>query len=178
MKFSSPYKENHRFWTGLLLLIRVVLLLIFSLNTANNPSINLLAITATTISILTHLSLVGGVYESRLTNITEVSFLLNIGLLSAATFYQVNTSGNKTQITYISTGVAFISFMENTIYHVITKLLETRRGSKFKRDMESKFKENIVDRVNVIAAPTPAPVTCSTIELREPLLVTENATTL
>ena len=170
--YTGPYKESHRFWTGLLLLIRVVLFLIFSLNTANNPSINLLAINATTIIILTHLSLVGGVYESRLTNITEVSFLLNIGLLSAATFYQVNTSGNKTQITYTSTGVAFVSFMAITFYHVITKLLETRRGSEFKRVMESKFKENIVDRVNVIAASTPAPVTRSTIELREPLLVT------
>ena len=170
--YTGPYKESHRFWTGLLLLIRVVLFLIFSLNTANNPSINLLAINATTIIILTHLSLVGRVYESRLANIIEVAFYLNIGLLSAATFYQVNTSGNKTQITYTSTGVAFVSFMAITFYHVLTRLLETRRGTKFKTDIKSKFKNNVMDRVNVIAAPTPAPVTHSSIELREPLLVT------
>ena len=42
--YASPYKEQYRYWTGLLLFVRIVLLIIFSANESNNPSINLFAL--------------------------------------------------------------------------------------------------------------------------------------
>ena len=42
--YTGPYKYKHRYWTGFLLLVRVIFLLIFSLNQPNNPAVNLLAI--------------------------------------------------------------------------------------------------------------------------------------
>ena len=42
--YTGPYKISHRYWTGVLLIARVVLLVIFSLIRESNPSVNLLAI--------------------------------------------------------------------------------------------------------------------------------------
>ena len=38
--YTGPYKHKHRYWTGLLLLTRILFILIFSLNISNNPSVN------------------------------------------------------------------------------------------------------------------------------------------
>ena len=80
--YTGPYKHKHRYWTGLLLLIRVILLTTFSLNQTNNPSINLLAIAVMAFLFLAYLSFVGGVYESWVCNILEIAFILNAGVAS------------------------------------------------------------------------------------------------
>ena len=58
--YTGPYKLKNRYWTGLLLLVRVIFLPIFSTNFTNNPAINLLAVTVMSSIILTYLSSVGG----------------------------------------------------------------------------------------------------------------------
>ena len=50
--YTGPYKANHRYWTGLLLIVRIALLILFSLNQTKNPTINLLAITAASVTLL------------------------------------------------------------------------------------------------------------------------------
>ena len=42
--YHAPYKAKHRYWPGLLLVFRFALLLVFALNTQQDPSVNLLAI--------------------------------------------------------------------------------------------------------------------------------------
>ena len=37
--YTGPYKANHRYWTGLLLTARIVILITFSVNWSNNPSV-------------------------------------------------------------------------------------------------------------------------------------------
>ena len=61
--YTGPYKIKHRYWTGLLLLLRVGVFLVFSLNTRGDPTINLLIITALVICMFSYLSMVGGVYK-------------------------------------------------------------------------------------------------------------------
>ena len=61
--YTGPFKINHRYWTGLLLLVRVCLFLIFSLNTLSDPTVNFLAIIAVSFCLLTYISLVGGIYK-------------------------------------------------------------------------------------------------------------------
>ena len=45
-------KAKHNYWTGLLLIFRIVLLIIFLLNQTNNPTTNLVSITAASITLL------------------------------------------------------------------------------------------------------------------------------
>ena len=42
--YHAPYKGKHRYWPGLLLVLRFVLLLVFALSSQQDSSINLLAI--------------------------------------------------------------------------------------------------------------------------------------
>ena len=42
--YTGPYKDRHRYWTGLLLLVRIALFLMFSVNVSGDPAINLLVI--------------------------------------------------------------------------------------------------------------------------------------
>ena len=98
---------KHRYWTGLLLLIRVCLFLIFSLNTINDPTINLLAIVITIFVLFTYLSVIGGVYKVWWLNIIEFIFFLNLGILSAIGLYQFNVGTPMTTTSYTSSGIAF-----------------------------------------------------------------------
>ena len=54
--YTGPYRANHRYWTGLLLIARIVLLVIISVNLHNNLSINLLVIIIISVFLLGWLS--------------------------------------------------------------------------------------------------------------------------
>ena len=40
--YAAPYKGKHRYWTGLLLLARAGLFVVYSANTTHNPTVDLL----------------------------------------------------------------------------------------------------------------------------------------
>ena len=42
--YFGPFRGEHRYWVGVLLVARGVLLLVFGLNSTNDPSVNLLAV--------------------------------------------------------------------------------------------------------------------------------------
>ena len=48
----APYKTKHRYWTGLLLLVRCALFLVFAFNISGNDSVNLLVISSASFGIL------------------------------------------------------------------------------------------------------------------------------
>ena len=49
--YHAPYKPKHRYWTGLLLLVRCALFLVFAFNISGNDSANLLVISSATFGI-------------------------------------------------------------------------------------------------------------------------------
>ena len=124
--YTGPYKHKHRYWTGLLLLIRVILLTTFSLNQTNNPSINLLAIAVMAFLLLAYLSFVGGVYKSWVCNILEIAFILNAGVASVAVLYQPLNGNHTALVATISTGVAFTAFAATAVCHAIQQLLSLK----------------------------------------------------
>ena len=82
--YHAPFKKNERHWIGIFLLVRCSLFLTFALNAAGNPSLNLLIVTSVTAGI----SIVKGrIYEKWYNDFLESSFLLNLCILSSATFY-------------------------------------------------------------------------------------------
>ena len=76
--YTGPYKDKHRYWTGLLLLVRIVLFLIFSVNTDGSSDINLLAISLIVLLLFMHAILVGTVYKTWHLNIIEYSFFITL----------------------------------------------------------------------------------------------------
>ena len=116
--YHAPYKKYARYWTGLLLLTRLGLFLIFAVNANGSESINILAVSSVSVALL---AIQKNIYEHRLKDILESSFILNLGVFSVATFYLKESKNDKYQLilSSISVGIAFTTFIGILLFHVI-----------------------------------------------------------
>ena len=83
--YHAPYKPRHRYWTGLLLVIRSITFLTLGFNPKSDPSVTLLLVMLTVLVIHSWAWLVGGVYKNWWLEVLESSFILNLGVLVAGT---------------------------------------------------------------------------------------------
>jgi len=91
--YQGPYRDKFRYWTGLLLFIRIVLFAIFGGNALGDPRINLFAIIVVVATLLVFWVIVGKVYKNLCTKLLESFFLLNLITLSAATLFLKSLEG-------------------------------------------------------------------------------------
>ena len=120
--YHAPYQPKHRYWIGLLLLLRCALFLVFAFNVSGDNSINLLVISSATFGILGWFTLSGVVYKSWYLNALEVSFILNLGILAVATYHVNQSGGSQAAVAYTSVGIAFLTFLAILIYHVYVRI--------------------------------------------------------
>ena len=172
--YTGPYKHKHRYWTRLLLLIRVIFLMIFTLNTTNNPAINLHTISVMSFVIFGYFCYMQ-VYKNLFNTILEIISLLNIGLLSIASSYQLLNNKSSVIPTSISASIAFITFVFIVIYHVCVKVASLKMCKDMKLRIitaVTKMRKNegleLDDQQKGQA--TGGFVTHTSIELHEPLL--------
>ena len=174
--YTGPYKHKHRYWTGLLLLIRVLFLVIFTQNTTNNPAINLFTISVIMFAISVYFSYMR-VYKSLLNTVLEVISSLNIGLLSVASSYQLLNNQNSMLTTSISVSIAFTTFTFIILYHasvklaslkmckgmrvcIVTAIAKMKKHGRLEESEEQQPQGQAMSNV----------VTHSSIELKEPLI--------
>ena len=124
--YTGPYKHKHRYWTGVLLLVRVIILMIFTLNQTNNPAINLLTILVISFALATYASYIG-VYKNWPYNILEITSLLNSGFLSAISFYQLLNNSGLAVTTSVSISIAFLTFIFILLFHATIQLKSSRK---------------------------------------------------
>ena len=125
--YHAPYTNKHRYWTGLMLLLRLVLFLISAVNVLGDPSVNLLAIASITATILTLPTILGSrIYKTWSLGLLETSFIINLTILAVATLYIQPSGGNQNAATCISVGTAFATFTGIVIYHSVQQLKDTR----------------------------------------------------
>ena len=74
--YGGPYKDKCRFWTGFLLLVRVVLALVVSLDTEATISLDVL--TSILFVIVSMYILLRGIYRKLPLACLEMSFILNL----------------------------------------------------------------------------------------------------
>ena len=90
--YYAPYKAKHRYWPGLLLVLRFVLLLVIAFNFQEDPKTNLLATLIEIANLFLWLWITGGVYTNWYINVLEGFFAVNLIILTAVT-YCVNLLG-------------------------------------------------------------------------------------
>ena len=173
--YTGPYRANHRYWTGLLLLVRIVLLIIFSLNRNDNPTISYLCILLFTFILLTWFYFSGGIYESLLNNCLELTFLLNLGLSSSAILYELANNKRTSAPAYASTITTLCIFIGIVFYHAQRRLFLTKVGTRLKDKVHHKLSmimckrdENVELQTNQLELSQQ--VTFSTVGLTTPLL--------
>ena len=178
--YTGPYKDRHRYWTGLLLLVRIVLFLIFSINTRASSDINLLAIIITVLSLLVNLAITGGVYKTLHLNIIEYTFFFNLGVLASATLYTIINGQGQTAVAYTSVSIAFALLIIIAVFHLLIKLklshcnwISVNFFGNMLSNLRSAVKKHCCKQKNPHQNThhnTQPRVTHATVELRESLL--------
>ena len=118
--YTGPYKDRYHFWTGFLLVIRIILFV--SITATNQPTLNLTLVIVTT-SLLLFL-MQEGIYQSRVLNVIEFFSYLNLIVFTALTSY--NRYNNQIAI-MVCIGSMFLLFCGIIICHILKKLSVTRR---------------------------------------------------
>ena len=124
--YTGPYKDRYRFWTGLLLLCRNALFLVFAFNALGNPDLNLLVIGLLSNCLLLCGWGTGGVYRWQPLNILESSFFLNLATVSLSTMYARHAGGNQYAVAYTSAGIAFVTFTATVVYYTFDRIRKSR----------------------------------------------------
>ena len=120
--YGGPYKDRYQFWTGFLLVVRVLLFLAFAFNSSGNQALNLLLIAIAASTLLCALVVFRGVYKSLILDILEASFLVNISVLAAATLYVQLLNRSLAIPIHASIGVSLITFTMTVLYHIHQKV--------------------------------------------------------
>ena len=116
--YHSPFQPNHRYWLGVLLLVRCALFLVTTFNVLGDPSISLLAIITVLLGILAFQWMVGTVYRHKALDMLELFYLLNLGFLSVGSYHILVAGGDQGLLINLSVGAAFVIFVGIVIYHV------------------------------------------------------------
>ena len=182
--YHAPYNNRHRYWTGLMLLSRCVLILAFSFNYSDSGLLaNMYITTLVLIGILTIKTCITRVYKNSLVNRFEICFLLNLVVLSGTINYLGHSDNINTCIcTSASISVSMIISACILAYHTYLQLNKTRCfNSIIKDSVLAKWRKHYhilpADR-EVEDAPPAHPAqrlpTRSVVELREELLTDQN----
>ena len=132
--YHAPYTDKHRYWTGLMLLLRLVLFLISAVNVLGDPSINLLAIGSISSAILILPIILGStIYKTWILGLLETSFILNLVILCLSSLYVRSTGGNQNAVTSTSVGIAFAIFIGIVIYHSVQQIKGTRLWRRLRK---------------------------------------------
>ena len=118
--YHTPYSPKHRYWTGLLLIVRIVLYLVAAVNAPNDPTVALISISFTVCCILTLSKLFGSrVYRKWPVDVLETFFYLNILSFALLTWYSLdNPESNQEAAAYTSVIITFIVLLFIVLYHV------------------------------------------------------------
>ena len=132
--YHAPYKAKHRYWPGLLLVLRIILLLAFAIEfnpQQNRTSINLLSILVVAGILQLWAWISGGVYRNWCLDALEGSFSLNLIILASATYYVNRSEGDQLAVGYTSISIALVTFIGVLTYHIFQQLHQAvEEGSK------------------------------------------------
>ena len=166
--YIEPYKANHRYWTGLLLLARLTMIVMVVFVSKNKLTYSMLSIMILFSVLMVWLYFTRWVYKDLVNNCLEAIFLGNLGLTLIIRFFLFCNSYSpqySTIVTYTSIGITFIIFFGIVIYHAYTVFL-TKCRAHFKRI----FKKVEDKKASESKADLPNKVTYSVVDLRQPLL--------
>ena len=139
--YHVPYHSSHRYWTGLMLLVRVSIYLVTAFNPSGDPKVSLLSISFIMSCILVYVAMFNiSIYRNPFIKAIEVFTYFNIITLSLFSWYTlVDSSLNQKIVTNISVGLTFIQLLGVIFYHAYKY---TNHGL-FKRFQDATFVQKI-----------------------------------
>ena len=122
--YMGPYKDRYRYWTGMLLLARVVLIVLFSsianTNTLAGPQLNLLLLSLSSFALF-GLTAALKPYKNRVLNGLEIFHLTILFTFSSSNLYISNVGTGIESHAYIYMvlgGICFLVFLGICVGHI------------------------------------------------------------
>uniref|UniRef100_A0A1X7TS39 TRP C-terminal domain-containing protein n=1 Tax=Amphimedon queenslandica TaxID=400682 RepID=A0A1X7TS39_AMPQE len=160
--YTGPYKDKYRYWTGLLLIVRLLLVTVFSYTTGTIPIINNYIIVFTA-AILIYV-LAKEVYRNKIFNRLELFYMVNLGftalLLALMNKFEVNDAISSTTIMALSISLSMTVFICTVLVHLYN-VMKKFCSSKLKFTIPFKFadplneEEPLLREVRDITCPLP-----------------------
>lgn len=118
--YHAPYTIKCRYWTGLLLLVRILLYITSSVTLSIDPRINIM-ITGI-ITLLLWILSTNKVYKKQHIKLLEILSFANIASLCIASLYFFKSHKGQEVVTYISGSVTFGLLITVIAYHFLTEI--------------------------------------------------------
>ena len=118
--YGGPYKDKCRFWTGFLLLVRIVLALVMSLDIEATISLDVL--TSLLFVIISMYFLLKGIYRHLPLACLEMSFFLNLMFMAYVSVQTYKASNSRQVLSVALVTVSFVVFCGIILYHVWDQL--------------------------------------------------------
>ena len=128
--YTGPFNANARFWTGLLLLARIIIFITSAINTGGDPNLLLDVILLVVILLLaTSQILSTGLYRRHCLNIIECWFLVNLAILAGSmrSHHHSHQSIFFKVVPNILVATAFLTTLGIVTHHV-SKLSALQKG--------------------------------------------------
>ena len=153
--YQQPYKNNYQFWTGVSLLMRLVITVTFTFTSGQYSVLNAYIITTTVVGILTFWSFTKGIYKTSYISILETFYLLNLFFLSTATSAFTSLRSKHSHIpTIISVSLSLIVCLVT----VAVDLWQNFDFKKIKRKLGFKEQPEYIEVPQVAADEDDVPV--------------------
>ena len=117
--YHAPYTFEQRYWTGLLLLARVLVYVVSAINVSGDPRVALVS----TVIIISSLPVMKAImerkiYKTWLIGFMETTMHINIIIFTAFTWYTFDAKKNQAVVAYISVMFTFILLFTVLVYHI------------------------------------------------------------
>ena len=121
--YAGPYKDKYRFWTGMLLSVRTLLILFFS----NIESVEITMLIILVVSSVLLIAQSNGIYKKWHCNFLEAFFYAQLIVLAAGVLYATHNNLNVTVVADTSIVVTVIVFLVLLGYHATGRLCTLKK---------------------------------------------------
>ena len=146
--YAGPYKDKYRFWTGMLLVVRTVLIAIFTINIAGSIEFDLLIILV--VSSVLAWAHSNPICKKWPHNYLEAFFHLQLVIFAASMFYAGCNHGNMVAAEYASIGMSLVVFLAVIGYRICCRMAsfkKARTHNGYANFVEEDVKSFIHERV-------------------------------
>lgn len=149
--YHAPYCDRHRYWTGLLLITRVLLVLIsiFTEASGSDSSVPLLSIVFILGTLfLLKMTCVRKLYKKWPVELIELILLFNLFVFTIFTWYALDNIRMRQILAYLSTVVTFLLLLCVIAYHTyvyLIKALFPNVHQKLSKKFQSNHPQTAVD---------------------------------
>lgn len=144
--YHAPYNFRHRYWTGLLLLVRIILSVVTAVNVSGDPAINLIANCVLLVMIIVLKLYVQGkrsIYKSILIDILESACVINLLTFSFFKLFFLAENSSQVFIAYLSGSIILSKFGLVLAYSMWTEIIaKTKMGLAIKNCREKRERQN------------------------------------